>query len=70
MTALLVAEHDNAGLKGATLNALTAAAALGEVAVLVAGDGCRAVAEQAASLVGVAKVLLCEAPAEDSWFTE
>jgi electron transfer flavoprotein alpha subunit len=60
MAALLVAEHDNAALKGATLNALSAAAKLGEVRVLVAGDNCRAVAEQAAGLAGVAKVLLCE----------
>ncbi len=60
MATLLVAEHDNAALKGATLNALTAAAKLGEVSVLVAGEDCRAVAEQAAALAGVAKVLLCE----------
>jgi electron transfer flavoprotein alpha subunit len=45
MTALLIAEHDNATLRDATAKALTAARALGsDVHVLVAGKGCRAVA--------------------------
>ena len=61
MTTLLVAEHNNAKLQDATLKALTAAKALGApVDVLVAGQGCRAAAEAAAKLDGVAKVLLAE----------
>jgi electron transfer flavoprotein alpha subunit len=61
MKILLLAKHDNAGLKDATHKALTAARELGgEVDVLVAGKGCRAVAEEAAKLEGVAKVLLAE----------
>jgi electron transfer flavoprotein alpha subunit len=62
MTTLLVAEHDNKSLKDATAKALTAASALGgDVHVLVAGKDCRAVADAAAKLKGVAKVLLAEA---------
>jgi electron transfer flavoprotein alpha subunit len=58
MTTLLLAEHDNKTLKDATHKALTAARALGQpVHVLVAGKGARAVAEAAAKLDGVAKVL-------------
>src|SRR5882672_10105707 len=61
MTALLVAEHDNKVLKDATLKALTAAQALGgDVHVLVAGKDCRPVADAAAKLAGVAKVLLAD----------
>ena len=61
MTTLLVAEHDNKLLKDATNKALTAAKALGgDVHVLVAGKGCRPVAEAAAKLDGVAKVLLAD----------
>jgi len=63
MTTLVIAEHDNAELKGATLNTLAAAARLGgDVHVLVAGQGARAVADQAARAAGVAKVLLADAP--------
>jgi len=62
MTTLLLAEHDNTALNPATAKALTAAKALGEpVHVLVAGEGCSAVAEAAAKLDGVEKVLLAEA---------
>jgi electron transfer flavoprotein alpha subunit len=61
MTTLLIAEHDNKSLKDATNKALTAAKALGQpVHVLVAGKGARAVAEAAAKLDGVAKVLLAD----------
>ncbi|MFC5549437.1 electron transfer flavoprotein subunit alpha/FixB family protein [Massilia aerilata] len=63
MVALVIAEHDNASLKGATLNTVTAAAQCGgEVHVLVAGAGCGAVAEQAAKIAGVSKVLVADAP--------
>jgi electron transfer flavoprotein alpha subunit len=62
MTTLLIAEHDNKSLKDATNKALTAAKALGgEVHVLVAGKDCKAVAEAAAKLDGVSKVLLADA---------
>jgi electron transfer flavoprotein alpha subunit len=58
MTTLVIAEHDNASLKGATLNAVTAAAACGgDVHVLVAGENAAAVAQAAAQIAGVAKVL-------------
>src|SRR6516165_11305962 len=71
MTALLVAEHDNKVLKDATAKALTAAKALGgDVHVLVAGKDCRAVADSAAKLAGVAKVLLADAPAYEHMLAE
>jgi len=63
MAVLLVAEHDNQTLNGATAKALTAAKALGNpVHILVAGAGCEAVAQKAAGLSGVEKVLLADAP--------
>ena len=63
MAVLLLAEHDNKTLAPATAKALTAARGFGsEVDILVAGDGCRAVAKSAAKLEGVRKVLLAEAP--------
>jgi len=63
MVALVIAEHDNASLKGVTLNTVTAAAQCGgDVHVLVAGSGCGAVAEAAAKIAGVSKVLVADAP--------
>ena len=63
MTALVIAEHDNASLKGSTLNTVTAAIACGgDVHVLVAGHNAKAAADAAAQLSGVAKVLLADAP--------
>jgi electron transfer flavoprotein alpha subunit len=62
MSLLVIAEHDNASLKAATLNAVTAAARIGgEIHILVAGSGCGAVAEQAAKVAGVAKVRVADA---------
>ena len=62
MSLLVIAEHDNASLKTATLNAVTAAARIGgEIHILVAGSGCGAVAEQAAKVAGVAKVRVADA---------
>ena len=58
MSVLVWVEHDNAVLKDATLAAVTAAGKLGEVHALVAGNGCSAVADQAAKIAGVSKVLL------------
>jgi electron transfer flavoprotein alpha subunit len=64
MTALVIAEHDNVHLKGSTLNTITAATQCdGEVHVLVAGANAGAVAEAAARVQGVAKVLHADAPA-------
>lgn len=60
MAVLVYAEHDNAVLKPATLNAVAAAKQLGDVTVLVIGSGCRAVAEAAAKVDGVAKVLVAD----------
>ncbi len=63
MSILVIAEHDNAALKAATLNTITAATQLGsDIAILVAGHGCGAVAEAAAKVVGIKKVLLADAP--------
>ena len=63
MKILVVVEHDNASIKPATLNTVTAAAKIGgEIHLLVAGDGCAAVAESAAKISGVAKVFLADAP--------
>ncbi|MEX0583391.1 MAG: FAD-binding protein [Sneathiella sp.] len=61
MTVLVLADHDNEVLGPSTLNAVTAAAELGgDVHVLIAGNGCSAVADEAAKVAGVAKVLLVE----------
>lgn len=63
MAVLVVAEHDNATLRSSTLNTLGAAAKLGgNITVLVAGSGCRAVAEAAAAAEGVSRVLLADDP--------
>ncbi|CAN7183746.1 electron transfer flavoprotein subunit alpha/FixB family protein [Paraburkholderia sp. SIMBA_054] len=67
MTILVIAEHDNAALKAATLNTVAAAHAVctsvgGEVHVLVAGHNAQGAAEAAAKVAGVAKVLLADAP--------
>ncbi len=58
MAVLVIAEHDNAGLKGSTLNTVTAALACGgDVHVLVAGHNAGGAAQAAAQIAGVAKVL-------------
>jgi len=62
MTALVIAEHDNASIKGATLNTVTAAARCGgDVHVLVAGSNAGAAAQAAAQIAGVSKVLHADA---------
>jgi electron transfer flavoprotein alpha subunit len=64
MSVLVIAEHDNAQLKGATLNVVAAASKIGgDVHVLVAGANAAAVAEQASKIAGVSKVLLADSPA-------
>ena len=62
MSVLVIAEHDNASIKGATLNTVTAGAACGgDVHVLVAGHSAGAAAQAAAQIAGVAKVLHADA---------
>ena len=71
MTNLLIADHDNTNLNAATAKALSAAIAIGgETDILVAGDNCDAVAEQAAKLSGVRKVLVANAPQLKSQLAE
>ena len=71
MPTLLVAEHDNKSLKDATSKTLTAAKAIGaDVHILVAGHNCQAVADAAAKLDGVKKVLLADAPAYEHMLAE
>jgi len=61
MNILVIAEHDNAAIKGATLNTVAAAAKIGgEVHVLVAGNGANAAAQAASQIAGVSKVLQAE----------
>src|SRR5690554_3205577 len=61
MSILVIAEHDNAILKAATLNVVAAAAKIGgDIDVLVAGSNCGAAAEAAAKIAGVAKVLVAD----------
>ncbi|BFG81725.1 FAD-binding protein [Paraburkholderia terrae] len=63
MTILVIAEHDNAALKAATLNTVAAAQKIGgDIHVLVAGHNAQGAADAAAKVAGVAKVLLADAP--------
>lgn len=63
MAILVIAEHDNATLKGATLNTVSAAQKIGApIHVLVAGSNCGAVAQAAAHIAGVEKVRVADAP--------
>jgi len=71
MTALVIAEHDNASIKGATLNTVTAAAAVGgDVHVLVAGFNAGAAAAAAAQIAGVSKVLHADSAALENGLAE
>ena len=61
MSILVYAEHDNVSIKGATLNTVAAAKAIGgDIHVLVIGAGCQAAAEAAAKIDGVSKVLVAD----------
>jgi electron transfer flavoprotein alpha subunit len=61
MSTLIIAEHDNASLKAATLNSVAAAQAIGgDIDILVAGSDCQAVAEQAAQIAGIARVRVAD----------
>jgi len=63
MSILVIAEHDNAALKPAVLNAIAAAAAIGgDIEVLVAGSQCSGAAQAAARVAGVKKVRVADAP--------
>ena len=63
MTNLVIAEHDNASIKAATLNTIAAAQKIGgDIHVLVAGHNAQAAADAAAKIAGVSKVLLADAP--------
>ena len=71
MAALVIAEHDQRSVKGATLNTVTAAIACGgEVHVLIAGAGAAGAAAAAAQIAGVAKVLHADAPGLDHGLAE
>ena len=71
MTALVISEHDNSELKGATLNTITAALKLDEeIHVLVAGSNCNTVAESAAKANGVSKVLYVDSPEYENFLAE
>jgi electron transfer flavoprotein alpha subunit len=71
MTVLVVAEHDNSSLKAGTLCAVTAALALEDsVDVLVAGGNCQVVAEQAAAVAGVGKVIVADNAAYEHQLAE
>jgi electron transfer flavoprotein alpha subunit len=70
MSVLVIAEHDNAQLKAATLSTIAAAAELGDVTVLVTGNNCNAVADAAAKTEKVVKVLLAEDAAYEHGLAE
>ncbi|NVK20568.1 MAG: electron transfer flavoprotein subunit alpha/FixB family protein [Methylocystaceae bacterium] len=70
MSVLVIAEHDNASIKDATLNIVTAAKELGDVTVLVAGNGCAAAGEAASKIDGVVKVLVADDAAYDHEIAE
>ncbi|MFL1456351.1 electron transfer flavoprotein subunit alpha/FixB family protein [Marinobacter sp. GN3S48] len=72
MSILVIAEHDNAKLNGATLSALAAAKQIRQedISVLVVGSGCGAVAEEAAQCEGVSRVVICDNPAYEHQLPE
>ncbi len=71
MTILVIAEHDNAEIKPATLNTVTAAGQIGgDVDVLVAGHGCAPAGDAAARIAGVKRVRVADAPAYEHQLAE
>ncbi|PYE16708.1 electron transfer flavoprotein alpha subunit apoprotein [Paraburkholderia silvatlantica] len=71
MTILVIAEHDNAALKAATLNTVAAAQKIGgDIHVLIAGHNAQSAAEAASKVAGVAKVLLADAPQLEAGLAE
>ncbi len=71
MTTLVISEHDNSELKGATLNTVSAAQNLNdEIHLLVVGSNCNSVAESAAKIEGVSKVLYVDSPEYENFLAE
>lgn len=71
MSILVIAEHDNSSLKGATLNTVAAAQEIGgDIDILVAGSGCASVAEEASKVAGVSKVLVADNPVYEHQLAE
>lgn len=71
MSNLVIAEHDNASLKGATLNTVAAAQTIGgDIDILIAGSGCDAVAQEAAKINGINKVLVADNAAYEHQLAE
>ena len=71
MSTLVIAEHDNTNLKPATLNTVAAANVIGgAVHILVAGHSCQSVADEAAAVDGVEKVILADDPAYENQLAE
>ena len=71
MSVLVLAEHNNAELNPATLNTISAASQIGgDIHVLVAGSGCGAVADAAAAVAGVAKVMVADAAEYENGIAE
>lgn len=71
MTTLVIAEHDNKTLRAVTLNVVTAAKEIGgDIHILVAGKGCGAVADAAAKIDGIAKVLVADDAAYEHHLAE
>lgn len=71
MSVLVIAEHDNQSLKPATLNTISAASKIGsDIQVLVAGKGCQTVADAAAKIESVAKVLVADHEAYEHFLAE
>lgn len=71
MSILVIAEHDNQSLKGASLNTITAASQIGgDIHLLIVGANCASVAEQGANVVGVSKVLVADNAAYEHQLAE
>ncbi len=71
MSILVIAEHDNSNLKPATLNTVAAAKELnGEIHILIAGNSCQSVADEAIGVEGVSKILMSDNAAYENHLAE
>ena len=71
MSTLVIAEHDNLNLKPATLNTVAAAKELnGEIHLLIAGNSCQSVADEAIGVEGVSKILMSDNTAYENHLAE
>ena len=71
MSILVIAEHDNEELKGATLNTITAAKEIGtEIDLLIAGFSCETVADQACLIPGIRKVIVSDSESYKNFLAE